>query len=169
MLKTARLSIVPLSQADLELYLMPGVEFEKSRGLVLHPREVSRDLWDMIELFTLPKLAAEPGQAMFLLPWVAIDADTRHLVADGGFKGGPNARGEIEIGYATMADFQNKGYATELVGGLVRWAARQKGVKAILADTDWDNLASQTVLQKNGFEFTHAVNDIYWWRLNLKR
>src|SRR5512137_1070961 len=43
------------------------------------------------------------------------------LVASGGFKGPPK-NGAVEIGYSVLPQFQGRGYATEMVSGLVRWA-----------------------------------------------
>ena len=54
------------------------------------------------------------------------------LVASGGFKG-PPVDGTAEIGYSVLPRFQGRGYATEMVGGLVRW---QGGVKPPYSKTD---------------------------------
>ncbi len=40
---------------------------------------------------------------------------------------------------------------TEAVAGIVDWAANQ-GIKRVDAIVSWNNLASQRVLEKNGFE-----------------
>ena len=72
------------------------------------------------------------------------------LVASGGFKGPPR-NGVAEIGYSVLPQFQGRGYATEMVAGLVQWALRQPGVTRIVAETEWANLASVRVLQKAGF------------------
>jgi ribosomal-protein-alanine N-acetyltransferase len=72
------------------------------------------------------------------------------LVASGGFKG-PPGEGAAEIGYSVLPQFEGRGYATEMVGGLVRWALAQPGVVRVVAETEWANPASVRVLGKAGF------------------
>jgi RimJ/RimL family protein N-acetyltransferase len=72
------------------------------------------------------------------------------LVASGGFKGPPQD-GAAELGYSVLPQFQGRGYATEMVGGLVRWALGQPGVARVVAETEWANPASVRVLTKAGF------------------
>lgn len=68
------------------------------------------------------------------------------------------------LGYALNPSFQNQGYMTEAVAGIVDWAANQ-GIKRVDAIVSWNNLASQRVLEKNGFE----IQDIFKapWGSNL--
>lgn len=72
------------------------------------------------------------------------------LVASGGFLGRPRD-GDVEVGYSVLPAFQGRGYATELVGELVRWALGQPGVARVVARTEWANPASVRVLRKLGF------------------
>ena len=73
------------------------------------------------------------------------------LVGGGGFLGPPQG-GAVQIGYSLLPEFQRRGYATEMVGGLVRWALSQPGVDSIAAETEWANPASVRVLEKVGFK-----------------
>ena len=59
--------------------------------------------------------------------------------------------GTAEIGYSVLPQFQGRGYATEIVVGLVRWALGQPGVARVVAETEWANPASVRVLTKAGF------------------
>ena len=61
--------------------------------------------------------------------------------------------GTAEIGYSVLPQFQGRGYATEMVVGLVRWALGQPGVARVAAETEWANPASMRVLGKAGFTF----------------
>jgi len=67
------------------------------------------------------------------------------------FKGAPDAEGIVEIGYGIDEAYRQKGYATEAVGGIVKWALEQEGVHCITAQTEPDNIISQKVLLKTGF------------------
>ncbi len=87
------------------------------------------------------------------LTWYAIRIDHDHPVLCGsiGFKGPPDKRGTVEIGFSILPDFQGQGLATEMVAGIVQWAKQQPQVKRIEAETNIDNKASIRVLEKNNF------------------
>lgn len=68
-----------------------------------------------------------------------------------GFKGLPDAEETVEIGYGIDEAYRKRGYATEAVGGMVKWAMKQDGVKYITAQTEPNNKISQKVLLANGF------------------
>ena len=59
--------------------------------------------------------------------------------------------GVLEIGYGTNEGFEGRGYMTEAVSAVVRWAAARDGVKLIEAETGENNAASKRVLEKSGF------------------
>jgi GrpB-like predicted nucleotidyltransferase (UPF0157 family)/ubiquinone/menaquinone biosynthesis C-methylase UbiE len=84
--------------------------------------------------------------------WIARPADgsPARLVGSGGFRGRP-AGGEVEIGYGTSSDRQRRGYATEAVACLVRWALAKRDVDRVVAETTPSNLASMRVLERCGF------------------
>lgn len=91
------------------------------------------------------------------------------MVADICIYGEPNADGEIEIGYGTYDEFQNKGYMTEIVRGIIEWAKSQPKVKSIIASTDKTNIASFKVLEKNSFVNINETETLFNWKLNLNR
>ena len=57
----------------------------------------------------------------------------------------------VEWRPSPLPQFQKRGYATELLGGLLKWALAQPGVHRVAAETEWDNPASVRVLEKAGF------------------
>jgi ribosomal-protein-alanine N-acetyltransferase len=87
------------------------------------------------------------------LTWYAIRVDNDHPVLCGsiGFKGPPDGRGMVEIGFSVLPGFQGQGLATEMVAGIVQWAKKQPLVKHIEAETHVDNKASIRVLERNSF------------------
>lgn len=80
-----------------------------------------------------------------------ISLKTGETVGGIGFKGLPDAEGIVEIGYGIDEAYRQRGYATEAVGGMVKWAMKENGVKYITAQTDPNNNISQKVLLANGF------------------
>jgi RimJ/RimL family protein N-acetyltransferase len=56
-----------------------------------------------------------------------------------------------EIGYGVRGDGRGKGYATEALAALARWALSQGGIQRAWLTADADNLASVRVAEKAGF------------------
>ena len=90
------------------------------------------------------------------------------MVGDLCIVGEPNADGEIEIGYGTYDEFQNKGFMTEIVSGIIDWAKNQSTVKSIIASTDKTNIAFFKVLEKNNFIKIGETETLYNWKLEMK-
>lgn len=67
------------------------------------------------------------------------------------FKGAPDERGMVEIGYGIDEAYRCNGYATEAVVGVTNWALGQSGVKFVTAQTAPENEVSQRVLLRSGY------------------
>ena len=65
--------------------------------------------------------------------WIFIEKSTNQVIGDGGYKGNPDSRGEIEIGYEIIESKRQKGYATEAIEALLEWTLTQDEVKSIIA------------------------------------
>jgi ribosomal-protein-alanine N-acetyltransferase len=96
-------------------------------------------------------LKSDPSASGWLA-YAAILRSERLVVGDVGFLGPPDPAGSVEIGYSVVAGRRGRGYASEMVGILIRWAFEDERVCRISAHTDSDNEASMKVLEKNGFE-----------------
>ena len=57
----------------------------------------------------------------------------------------------VEVGYGIATSEQRKGYATEGVAGVCAWGLERFSLPAILGVTDEENVASQRVLIRCGF------------------
>lgn len=68
-----------------------------------------------------------------------------------GFKGLPDRRGDVEIGYEIWPLYRRTGYAVEAVSALTSWALARPGVKRVAAQTAPENVISQRVLARCGF------------------
>ncbi len=167
MIETSRLTIVPLSLNQLRLHVENSTRLETSLGLVPGHRAVVEPLLSIITHFTVPRLKDPDLNPLYHTVWIGIDRQTRQIVADAKFKGEPDETGTVEIGYGTYPAFQRRGYMSEIVGGLVDWISRQPDVRRIMADTDEDNLASQRVLQKNGFLYVEQLDGLIWWERKI--
>lgn len=85
------------------------------------------------------------------------DADGWLVVADGvvvgecGWRGGPDARGDVEIGYGLAGAARGRGLGTEAVGVLVAWVEQQADVRRVTARVQVGNEASRRLLRRLGF------------------
>jgi len=86
--------------------------------------------------------------------WIMIEKNLKAIIGGICFHGEPDENGEVEIGYGTDRDYQNKGYMTETIFGLIQWAKNNRRIQIIKAETDKTNTASIIVLEKNNFEIT---------------
>ncbi|ANK84827.1 MULTISPECIES: GNAT family N-acetyltransferase [unclassified Rhizobium] len=59
--------------------------------------------------------------------------------------------GEINIGYGIAPSRQGRGSVTRAIGELLEWARQDQRVTLVSADTALENIASQRVLERNGF------------------
>lgn len=112
------------------------------------------------------------GRAAFpsdTVPWglfVIVEKSSGQSVGGIGFKGVPNDRDEVEIGYGVSPSRQRHGVASEALTALCDFARGRVG--AIVAETDRDNTASQRVLEKCGFHLVDDDHDLLRWRRELQ-
>ncbi len=169
MIETERLVVKPLNYQELLTYLEGNNKLEREWGLRFTGRTVSPDIRKRVkeEVIPIMKNLGEEEQ-LYQTFWLVIDKVSLSIVAELGFKGLPNAQGEIEIGYGTMPSQQGMGYMTEAVGGILQWAAGQKAVSAVLASIDKDNKASIRIAEKNGFVLYDEKPPLLWWKKAVK-
>ncbi|GAA1336967.1 GNAT family N-acetyltransferase [Arthrobacter roseus] len=82
--------------------------------------------------------------------YLAVERATGQVVGTAGFQG-PVMDGELEIGYGIVPSVRKRGYATECLGLLVRFATAEPDVEFLTAHTEEPNIASQNVLLNGGF------------------
>jgi RimJ/RimL family protein N-acetyltransferase len=99
--------------------------------------------------------------------FVIVEQASGQAVGTIGFFGPPDETGTVMVGYGLVEPVRGRGYATEALQALVRYAARQSAAKRLVADTAKDNVPSQRVLEKAGFAKTHETDDAFWYALDL--
>jgi RimJ/RimL family protein N-acetyltransferase len=151
-IETARMKLIPATAAIARAEVNDRGEFARLLGATVPENWPPETLADALPLL-LRLLEAAPDCAGWF-GWYALGRDDAAaapvLVGSVGFKGPPQD-GSVEIGYSVLPQFQCRGYATEMVGGLVHWALEQPGVIRVVAETEWANPASVRVLIKAGF------------------
>jgi RimJ/RimL family protein N-acetyltransferase len=59
---------------------------------------------------------------------------------------------QLKIGYGVAPTRQGRGATTRAIADLLVWARTDDRIAAVIAETGVDNLPSQTVLSRNGFQ-----------------
>jgi [ribosomal protein S5]-alanine N-acetyltransferase len=147
-------------------------------GYVLHPMTIA-DASEWVEYATLPEVtrftssvvksvgdlipviertqSGEPG-APYL--FAVRKKESRLLVATLGFHTVSALNRTAEITYTVRPDYWGMGLATRLCSAALVWAFGIKGWVRVQATTLEENVASQRVLSKSGFEFEGKLRNL---------
>jgi ribosomal-protein-alanine N-acetyltransferase len=168
MIETERLILKPLNYDQLVKYARCDNSLEAELKLNISLRTISPELKEALEQTILPNVADKTKNHLYSTLWTAISKKENKMIGDLCIIGEPNSEGEIEIGYGTYEEFQNKGFMTEIVRGIIEWVKSQPSVKSIIASTDKTNIASYKVLQKNNFIKVGESETIFIWKLIIQ-
>jgi ribosomal-protein-alanine N-acetyltransferase len=151
-LRTARLELVA-AEADVALAEAAGRPDWWRALSVPAPVSWPPPLNDAESLAWFAHAIADDPAALGWFGWyVVLQVDReRTLIGSCGFKGRPDHRGTVEIGYGLLPPYQRQGYGTELAAALVTWAFQRRDVVRIMAETLPELVGSVRVLEKNGF------------------
>lgn len=162
-LETERLELIPLDLVQMKLWTEDLPALEKMLSCRYQAEPVEDIFCDIIE--SQAKLTeVDPGNAVWYNFWFLIRKSDRVVVGSACFKNKPNGEGEVEIGYGLGPQHERNGYMTEAVQAMCKWALKQDGLSAVIAETDLDNGASHRILERCGFVETQRGESI-WWRL----
>lgn len=167
-LESDRILLFPLTYDQLMLYLQGDNKLEKALCLTEGSRSISPELLKAFHETILIAVADPGANYLFSTLWNIVDKASNKMVGDLCFKGEPNRRGEIEIGYGIYPEFAGKGYMTEAIQLLLQWAFTQPGVDVIIAETENTNIASHRTLEKNNFRKYQVKEEMCWWRCNKR-
>lgn len=162
-LESKRLKMYCLSLDDMLLLREGNQEevFQKKMGYVI--RKVEGLEKELIDEFSHLALEKKESRLWFRL-WDIVSKEDQKRIGGAIFKGGPNERGEVEIGYGMDDTYQNQGFCTEAIGEIVKWAIQQEGVKAVTAEAEKENIASNKVLQRIGMVCHFETDKENFWR-----
>ncbi|MFS0553941.1 GNAT family N-acetyltransferase [Brevibacillus sp. 179-C9.3 HS] len=158
---TQRLMLIPFTHRIATNILRENYEELTDMGLTLGKGWPDQDAID-----TMPKIMKAldlVGEPTGFESWMIISTDGMKIIGDAGFKGRPNAEGEVDIGYGIIEAERKKGYAIEAATGLANWALSQPEVKKITAKCLLDNIDSAKVLVKMGFEEIKRDDTMIYW------
>lgn len=135
-IETARLRARPWEPGD-EAWFVTAIDADVRRYTRM---PTDADLHDWFEEDALDPPSGSTAAALTL--------------ADGTVIGNLATRSEgdrIELSYWVDAHHRGQGYASEALGALTSWAARQDGVVTLELEITPDNVASIAVAERNGF------------------
>lgn len=166
-IETERLILKPLDFDQLVKYVRCDNSLETELNLNKSSRTISADLKAAFEETIFPNVADKNHNYLFSTIWTAISKAENKMVGDICMYGEPDQNGEVEIGYGTYDEFQNKGFMTEIVSAMIQWSIKQPGIKSVIASTEKFNRASFRVLEKNGFIKTGETDGLFHWKRSM--
>ena len=168
MIETKRLVLRPLSHNELIKHIKSPSELAKDFGLMPSTSLIEKEVQDAILSDLLPNLSDSAKNPLFYTMWITIEKSIKAIIGGICFHGEVDENGEVEIGYGTDNDHQNKGYMTEAISGIIQWTKNNKHIHTIKAETDKTNIASILVLEKNGFKLIEQNDNSTIMKLNIR-
>ncbi|HYJ33591.1 MAG TPA: GNAT family N-acetyltransferase [Candidatus Binatia bacterium] len=156
-LQTERLFLIASTPAIARAEAADRAELARLLGAEIHgawpPGENDQEGRDFLcrRLEEHPEAVGFLGWSWLVRPQAGAPERRPLLIGGGGFKGPPDPRGTIEIGYSIVEEYYGRGLATEAVGATLAWAFSDPRVRRVVAETLPEGRPSQRVLEKNGF------------------
>lgn len=167
-LSTSRLLLEPFTH-QLMLVAIDGRE-----ALSRHTGYAVAEVWPNQDLHEAqPFIASMVGRTAGLEEWSRLivlrgehsPAGRPTVIGEVGFKSLPDAGGAVEIGYGVASSWRGRGYASEAVAAICRWAFQQGRVSLIRAECLPSNLGSVGVLRRSGFRERGSDSGMLRWEL----
>lgn len=166
-IQTGRLQLFPLRLDQLQCYIASPEVLEQELGFGVSREIVTDQLRRAIAMKIARMERASSSEHAWYTYWLIVVRDSLFGAGLAGFKGLPDAQGQVEIGYGIDPAYQNKGYMTEAVQGLIQWAFQDPGCKAVIApNTKKWNIASSHVLKKVGMQVYGETEEALDWRID---
>ena len=147
--------VTPAAAADLSAGGTGGFEWIEGG-----PFEGTRDAASMI-MKAYEAGVHRPEWGLFVL----VRTEDGRAVGGMGYHGCPDEEGRAEVGYDLTQAARGKGYATEALRGLARWALAHDDVKSLFATVDRTNAPSQGVLSRAGFSRVSEDVEVFAYEL----
>ena len=148
-----RLELVPFTPRAMRAVLDDDLRVAEEEVGASLPRDIGDRLGD---LFTVRLADVERDAGV--LPWTARamvlrdEVGAARVIGSVGFHGPPDADGRVEVGYHVEPGFRGRGFATEAVTALLRWARDVHAIRRFRASIAPTNAASLGVARRLGFE-----------------
>ncbi len=166
-IQTERLRLIPLTLVQLQNYIANPEVLEQELGFEISRQIVTERLRRAIALKIAKMERVVPAEHEWYTYWLIVVKHSPFGAGLAGFKGLPDPQGQTEIGYGIDPAYQNQGYMTEAVKGLIEWAFQDTRCRAVIApDTKKWNVASNHVLKKVGMRVYGETEEALDWRID---
>lgn len=93
-----------------------------------------------------------PDEYRWYTNWLIVLRAENRVIGGMGLNGPADELGNVFTGYWIDDNYQRCGFMSEALSGLCHWVFEDSNVRAVTANTPEENIASQRVLLKNGFQ-----------------
>jgi ribosomal-protein-alanine N-acetyltransferase len=165
-LHSERLDLIPLSPAQLQLYLAGPIQLKQELGIPISRAIITERVQRAIRMKLNKMATVEQLRLAWYTYWLIVIRAAPFGAGLAGFKGYPDQNGEAEIGYGIDPGCHGQGYVTEAVQCLISWAFEETACLSVVArDTKKWNAASLRVLAMVGMQVYEESEDALWLRV----
>jgi len=164
-LETEKLKLIPLDVHNLRYSIEDRRKMERNLGVKITDTELEKPVKKAMRT-SLQKVIENKEDYLWYTNWVIVLKKENRIIGGLCFKGCPDEKGKVEIGYGMQDEYRCKGYMTEAVKELINWAFSFNHVTEVIAETEKDNLPSYRVLEKTGMQKYQENEKMLWWRIN---
>ncbi|WP_160680503.1 GNAT family N-acetyltransferase [Clostridium sp. C8-1-8] len=160
---TDNLILIPVTLEITEALLAGSSEEIEKLGVTIDEKWPTDDTKDILP-FINQSLEKDKVPSGFEF-WMIVKKANMKVVGDIGFKGKPDEKGEIEVGFGLVENERGHGLGFEALKAIIDWAFSQQNVKVIKADCLIDNKPSAGILEKVGMKEIDRDKDYIYWEL----
>jgi RimJ/RimL family protein N-acetyltransferase len=159
LLETDRLLLRRFTDADLDSFLSYRNDPDVARWQgwsVPYPRETAIERFDEMN-----KQDLDAPEAWLQI--AIIVKNNREMIGDCVFFPNKNDQRQAYIGCTIAQNHWRKGYAVEALSRLLAYLFEERGVHRVIAETDVENVAAWTTLERLGFRReSHLIENIWF-------
>ncbi len=163
-LKTERLRVIPLNLENLRLLIEDRQRMERNLGLQITGNMLDEHVKKAVEI-SLKYAIEDEKNYLWHTNWQIVLKEEKCSIGSLGFKNCPNENGEVEVGYDLQPEYQGKGYMTEALKEIVKWAFEQPHISSVISETEKTNKPSYRVLEKVGMIKYRETEQCFWWKI----
>ena len=161
-IETERLVLFPYTKENLALFNNDLAGFEREFNVVYQGEELDHLLVGFLKKLE-KEIEADEKNFLFFTEFLIVLKENSHVIGSIDFKYVPKD-GVTEVGYGLNEKYSGNGYMMEALAAFLEFG-KSLGVKIVRADTLKDNLRSQNVLKKCGFNFIKEDGNLWWEKI----
>ena len=162
-IETKRLVLFPYTGENLHLFNTDLPAFEREYGVSYQGEELDYLLKGFL-IKLEAEIAADRENYLFFTEFLIVLKENDRIIGSIDYKYVPE-NGVTEVGYGLNPAYEGHGYMTEALSAFLMFG-QKNGIKKVRADTLPDNIKSQKVLLRCGFEFLYEDKNL-WWEKDL--